>query len=219
MAVTLKGDVEPGGFWGEDIVRVLQNVRDVLNELQADHATFKTATDDLKTLLNSVRNALAGDSVLGKAVLAIGSTPTAVASGAFFYLINGVLYQKAAVTAGTAPGNDVIPQAKYGAVAFDIGADGTIDAVEATANATGYDSAVLAVAGLPAVASDHVRMGYVTATKSDGAFTFGTTQLDAANSTVAYTDTGSALASVGAAVSSSAPASLTNSTAITLNKG
>jgi hypothetical protein len=32
-------------------------------------------------------------------------------------------------------------------------------------------------------------MGYVTATKSDGAFTFGTTALNAANTTVAYTST------------------------------
>lgn len=30
-------------------------------------------------------------------------------------------------------------------------------------------------------------MGYVTAMKSDGAFTFGTTALNAANTTVAYT--------------------------------
>ena len=48
--------------------------------------------------------------------------------------------------------------------------------------------ALLAAAALPAPAADHARMGYVTATKSDGTFTFGTTALNAANSTVAYTD-------------------------------
>ncbi len=95
---------------------------------------------------------------------------------------------KAAVAAGTAPGNDIVPQAKFGAVAFDIGVNGTIDAIEAPANATGYASALLAAAALPAPAADHARMGYVTATKSDGTFTFGTTALNAANSTVAYTD-------------------------------
>jgi len=121
------------------------------------------------------------------AALAIGSTPTAVASGAFTFDIAGTGYSKTAVAAGTAPGNDVIPQTKYGAVAFDIGVNGTIDVVEATGNATGYDSAVLAVAGLPAAEAAHVRMGYVTATKSDGDFTFGTTNLDAENTTVAYT--------------------------------
>jgi hypothetical protein len=34
-----------------------------------------------------------------------------------------------------------------------------------------------------------VRLGYITATKSDGSFTFGTTALNAANSTVAYHST------------------------------
>ncbi len=127
------------------------------------------------------------DALIAGTTLAIGTTPTAVASTYFEYIINGVHYSKAAVAAGTAPGNDVVPQNKYGAVAFDIGANGTIDATEAADNATGYNTAALAVAAIPAVAADHVRMGYVTAIKTDGAFTFGTTELGAANSTVAYT--------------------------------
>lgn len=127
--------------------------------------------------------------VLTTPTLAIGSTATAVSSVAFNYIVNGTPYAKAAVAAGTAPGNDVIPQSKYGAVAFDIGSNGTIDAIEAAANATGYTSAALAIAGVAAAASDHCRMGYVTATKSDGAFTFGGTDLNAANTTVAYTST------------------------------
>lgn len=127
--------------------------------------------------------------MLTSATLAIGSTNTAVASIAFTYFIDGVTCSKVAVATGTAPGNDVIPEDKYGAVAFDIGVDGTIDAVEASTNSTGYTTAALAIDGLPAVATDHVRMGTVTAMKSDGAFTFGTTALNATNSTVAYTST------------------------------
>lgn len=128
-----------------------------------------------------------GEYILNSAALAIGGTTTNVYSGAFGYIINATAYTKAEVAAGTAPGNDVIPQSTYGAVAFDIGADGTIDAIEAADNATGYSTAALAVAGIAAAASDHCRIGWVTATKSDGAFTFGTTALNAANSTVAYT--------------------------------
>ena len=127
--------------------------------------------------------------VLTTPTLAIGSTTSKVSTVAFSFVINGVAYSKAAVTAGTTPGNDVIPQAKYGAVALDIGANGTIDVIEAADNATGYTSAALAIAGVAAAASDHVRLGYVTATKSDGAFTFGTTALNVANSTVTYTST------------------------------
>ncbi len=132
---------------------------------------------------------LAGTGIVTSAGLAIGSIATNVSSTAFSYNISGVGYTKAAVSAGTAPGDDVIPEDTYGSVALDIGADGVIDVVEATANATGYSTAALAVAGIPAVATDHVRMGTVTAMKSDGAFTFGTTALNAANVTTIYSST------------------------------
>jgi len=183
------GDIVENGFTQKDQYTFYGNVVTLVNEL--------------KSLLNEVRNLFAGDYLVTKTTLAIGSTTTAVASAAFDYVVNGTRYSKAAVTTGTAPGNDVIPQSKFGAVAFDIGTNGTIDAIEASDNATGYASAALAVAGLPAVAADHVRMGYVTATKSDGAFTFGTTDLDAANTTVAYTDATAGPAGLSAAITTS----------------
>lgn len=155
-----------------------------------------TLTTALKTQLNRAIGAV--DNLITAPGLAIGSTPANVANGAFAFRVNGMPYEKAAVAAGTAPGNDVVPTGLFGAVAFDIGSDGTIDAVEATDNATGYATAAAAVADLPAVATDHVRMGYVTASKSDGAFTFGTTALNAANTTVVYTD-GTADTTVSAA--------------------
>jgi len=127
------------------------------------------------------------DGVLTTAALAIGTTLTNVANGLFTYFIAGTAYSKPADAAGTAPGNDVIPMGKYGAVAFDIGADNVIDVIEAAANAAGYATAALATAGLAVPLAGHVRMGSVTAMKSDGAFTFGTTALNAANTTVAYT--------------------------------
>lgn len=130
------------------------------------------------------------DFVLNAPTLAIGSDTSAVATAAFAFVIDGAAYAKTAVTTGTEPGNDVIAATKYGAVAFDIGANGTIDVIEATNQAAAqFTSAALAVAALAACASDHVRLGYITATKSDGAFTFGTTALNAANSTVAYYST------------------------------
>ena len=130
----------------------------------------------------------ASDGLLDDPNLAIGSTPANVATGAFDYSIAGVTYSKGAVAAGTAPGNDVVPLGLYGAVALDIDAAGTIAAVEAPANATGYATAVAAAAALPVAAYNKVRIGFVTATKSDTAFTFGTTALNAANTTVAYAD-------------------------------
>lgn len=173
-----------------------------VNKTDAELSGLTTQSADNKTLVNDIRSALKGDYMVSRPGLAIGSTTTAVSNVAFTYTINGVQYSKAAVAAGTAPGNDVVPQSTFGAVAFDIGTDGTIDAVEAPDNATGYASAALAAAALPAAAADHARMGYVTATKSDGAFTFGTTDLNAANTTVAYTDGGTHFEAIGAAVTS-----------------
>jgi hypothetical protein len=167
----------------------------------SDGAATTATIGDNTVLVNDIRAKLKGNYPVSRPALAIGSTKTAVANVAFDFTIAGVRYSKAAVAAGTAPGNDVVPQALFGAVAFDIGADGTIDAIEAADNATGYASAVLAIAGIPAAAAGHARMGNVTATKSDGAFTFGTTLLDAANTTVVYTDGETNLEAIGAAVS------------------
>jgi hypothetical protein len=132
---------------------------------------------------------MSGTGLKNEADLGIGtSANTSVKNTvAVEFDIAGTGYSKA--ISETAPGNDTIPQNKYGAVAFDIGADGTIDAIEATDNATGYDSAALAIAGIPAVAASHTRLGTVTAMSTEaGGFVFGTTALDAANTTVAYTD-------------------------------
>jgi len=162
--------------------------------------TTNEQINDIITLVNDIRSTLKGDYMVSKPGLAIGSTATAVSNVAFDFQIDGVRYSKAAVAAGTAPGNDVIPQSTYGAVALDINAAGTISVAEAAANATGYASAALAIAGIADVADGKARMGTVTATKSDGAFTFGTTDLDAANTTVAYTDGDTAFETIGSAV-------------------
>jgi len=171
---------------------------DWLDELRAVVAENKALVNALKASFTA--------GLLSAPTLAIGSgDKTAVASALFYYMIAGTIYAKAADTAGTEPGNDVIPDGKFGACAFDIGVNGTIDAVEAAANATGYNSAALAIAGIPAVASAHVRMGTVTAKDTGEAFTFGTVALDHAGSTVAYTDGAVGIAIGGTLVTSVVP--------------
>lgn len=147
-----------------------------------------TTVDATNKSIDDIVAKLKGDYVVSLPVLAIGSNKDDVANAAFDYNIGGVRYTRAAITTGTAPGDDVIPEDTFGAVAFDIDATGTITVAEATANATGYVSATEAIAGIPAVASSKARMGTVTASGAEAAFTFGTTLLDAADTTVAYTD-------------------------------
>jgi hypothetical protein len=164
-------------------------------------ATTAKQVAEIVTLVNDIRAKLKGNYNFSLPGLLIGSTATAVANVAFDFILAGIRYTKAAVAAGVAPGNDVIPQATYGAVALDIVAAGTVTIAEAAANATGYASAALAIAGIPAVAAGKARMGTVTVIKSDGDFTFGTTDLDAANVTTVYTDSETTFEAIGAAVS------------------
>jgi hypothetical protein len=219
MALPLRTTLKPEGVEQGDLVRLLQNMRDVINELQADHANLIAVAADSKTLVNDIRAKLQGDYIMGVPALGEGSNADDIASAAFYYSIGGSLYLKAAVTDGTAPGTDVILEDTFGAVALDIGVDGTLDAISADDNATGYASAVLAVAGIPVPEADHVRVGWVTVIKSDGDFTFGTTDFTAANVTAVFTDADNLATALGAAVTTSAPAALTNDTPITLNQG
>jgi hypothetical protein len=119
--------------------------------------------------------------------LSQGSTPANVANVEFDYYIGQTKYTKAAVAAGTAPGNDEIPQGRYGAVAFDISTAGAITATEATNNILGYDTPEQAIADLPLCASTKARMGVVTAMMRGAVFRFGTDSLSDASATVAYT--------------------------------
>jgi|GEM_PF-5880967 hypothetical protein len=101
--------------------------------------------------------------------------------------IAGQVYAVAAAD-GTAPGDDVIVAAKWGAVAFDVGVNGTIDAVEETGQAADQhadEAAAIAALAAQNPEAGHVRIGYVTASKSDGTFTFGTDALVTAGTTTA----------------------------------
>jgi allantoicase len=71
---------------------------------------------------------------------------------------------------------------------LEVGVDGTIDEIGATDNATGYASAALAVAGLPAVQTDHARLGYATVIHTGADFVGGTTEWTASGVTAVYVD-------------------------------
>ena len=105
-----------------------------------------------------------------------GTTPANIAHWNGSYYIGGTNYVLPANLAGVAPGTDVIVQNKFGAVALDVGTDGGVHAIPATNQAAAqFTTAVAAGAALPAVAANHVRLGYITVKNSSGSFTFGTT--------------------------------------------
>lgn len=141
------------------------------------------------SLVNTIRSILTGTmGFLTAPTLSIGTSSKTKLKNAAFTFSDGYGTRYVS-SAETVLGSTVIPQSKYGAVALDIGSDGTIDAVEATGNSTGYTTAALALAAIPQVASGHIRLGTITIIKSDGAFTLGTTNLDAANVTTSISTT------------------------------
>jgi hypothetical protein len=166
-------------------------------EIAAESATIDSNT----TLVNDIRTNLLGNYCVSLPGLALGSSNADdILSAAFDYVIAGKLYHKATVE--TAPGTDAIVATKYGCVALDIDAAGTITAVPATGQvAAEFTSAALAIAALPAVASTKYRMGYVTVVKSDGTFTFSTTEFSAANVTDVFVDNNDYLSGIGSASS------------------
>lgn len=162
----------------------LSDLEKVLRAVLVDLTTLKSFADSLKA-------SLVGKGMLGKAGLAIGSTKPNVANVACSYMIAGVDYPLAANATGTALSGDNVPKNKYGAWALDIDAAGSITIVPAAANATGYASAALAGAGIPAMAAAKVRLGYATAINTGGVFDPGTTELDAVGVTATYVDASS----------------------------
>lgn len=51
MAETLQANITEQGMNQGDVVKFLKNVRDLVNELQADHATNKTTVDECRTAI------------------------------------------------------------------------------------------------------------------------------------------------------------------------
>jgi hypothetical protein len=164
-------------------------VDEVQGKTYVQRATTKVTGDSVTCWTAKQAN----DGMTNLATHATGSTVQKVAHAAFQFVIAGKDYTKAVDAAGTAAMTaETTPQNKYGAHALDIGVDGVVHAnpPAATGNTTGYDSAALAIAALPAVAASHVRMGNVSAMRTNAAgFVWGTTGFNDAETTEAYVDT------------------------------
>jgi len=148
---------------------------------------FQEGVVNASAAVNNTLNFILGDCLFSTAGLAIGSTKSKVAHGAFSYAINGMKYTVAANAAGITLPAVTVPQNLYGAWAFDVGINGVVDVWPSTGNSTGYASANVAVYGIPNPEPDHIRMGVLTVISSDAAgFIAGTTLLDAGAVTAVY---------------------------------
>lgn len=211
MAVALKNNIETTGMAEEDLVLTLQNIRDLVNELRADHATFRTAVNALRT--HSLSRAFA------KSGLAIGGTTTKYKHATQVAFIAGGLLQLSATTADhTFTGVEVITQNTWGL--FLVTLAGTTWKTTPAAALMAYASEAAAIAAMPEPPANEAVMGYITIkARSTVDFTAGTTTLTADNGsgnsqTVNYYDGG--LADMVSLIA--APATLTAAD-VTLAKG
>lgn len=121
---------------------------------------------------------------VGNGLLGRGSTDTAIASGAFRFIITGQAASeaKAAVTTGTAIGAQTVPASLWASYALDIATGGTITVTAAALNTTGYATEALAIAAVPARVTAKARMGYITVLASASTWVAATDALQGGSS-------------------------------------
>lgn len=234
MANTLNSDLKAAGLNQEDLVAFLENTRDVVNELQADHATYKAVVDemaadhatfrtvvaDLKTLLNNLRSFIIADRVVaGDPGLAIDTNFDVQTGNPLVVQISEVMVSVAATTSCDTGTSATFAAAKWGIFLVSVDAAGALTATWDDNSQAGFDSEALAIAALPATPAGEVALGYVTVqAHASNTFTAGTDALQGGTggnpspdtNYYDYADTDLA-ALITAAVSTSAPAALSNS--------
>lgn len=138
--------------------------------------------------------------------LAVASGCTAkVAIAATYNLIDGSVYEKAAV-AGQALSGSTVPSTKYGAFAFEIGTDGVVDLRAATANGTGYATSALALAGIPSTCASHSRLGTISVAAGATNFIPGTTKLTTCNATATFANATTVFNAIAGYLTTAVPA-------------
>lgn len=174
MTVALQSDIQPTGLNQGDLVRFMQNVRDVVNALR--NQSFNRA--------------------LAKSGLAIGGTTTSYKHTTQVpYVAGGILVLSATTADHAFTGTEVITLDTWGVFLITLSAGGTWKSTPAAATMA-YASEALAIAAMPSPPANEAVMGYITIrARSTVNFTAGTTTLTADNGsgnsqTVNYYDGG-----------------------------
>jgi hypothetical protein len=216
MATTLENDIQRSGFYQADLVKYLENIRDVVNELQTDHATFKTAISTLRTEAQTACLTPPNFEIDTNFDIQNGDAFEIVSSG-----VTATIATDQNFDTGTA--TVVTTNAYWACGILSIDIDGTTY-VDWGAEAV---SEAAAKALLSAVtASGEVVCGYVAVQAAAGQdFVAGTDALETgtggqvSQDTNYYNDVKVGAAYVAAAAAIAAPATLTNSTALKLTAG
>lgn len=146
--------------------------------LQSDERQAVVSFNQNLYAMQNLLAALGGADVpMTTGTLAIGTTVT-LATAQQWISINGVIASVAAQTGQAFGALGTIPASTWGLIAVERVAAGTTTFVSAAANyTTGYASEALAIAALPSITADRVRIGYVTVHASASGWVAGTDAL------------------------------------------
>lgn len=217
MANTLQSDIKGDGWNQPDVVRYLENIQLIVNELQTDHATFKTAITALRTADTTVATTPPNFEI---------DTNFDIQNGdAFEIIVDGVAKTVATdVNFDTGTTTVITTVAYWAAALLSIDIDGTTATVDWGAEAVDEAGAKALLSAV--TATGDVVCGYVAVhAKAGEDFVAGTDALtggtggQVAQTTTYYNDVKVGAAYVAAAAAIAAPATLTNSTALKLTKG
>ncbi len=146
--------------------------------LQSDERQAVVSANRMMYALNNLLAQMGGaDCPVTTGALSRGTTVT-LATAQQWLSINGVIASVAAQTGQAFGALGTIPASTWGLIAVERVAAGTTTFVSAAANyTTGYATEALAIAALPAITADRVRIGYVTILASASGFVVGTDAL------------------------------------------
>lgn len=221
MAVlTLPSDIKTTGVNQDSLVTLLTNFVTVINELVDDHATFKTVVDDIKTLTNLNQHRSQNFILSTSPALAIDTNFDVKNTETTVFVAGGVVYTLTDNTSCDTGTVKTITASLWGAFAVEASNATTLAANWASGS---YASEALALAAAKALTPTTSKcvIGFVTVNAHGSGFTAGTDALTTGTGGNVATATNYYSMAVPnfAAVSSSSPAALTNSTDLTLLKG
>lgn len=189
MAETRRFSLRKSGF--EAIASSVTTNKTLTDEIHDDHATditWSTEVDaDLDTLGDCVERLQGRDGVIhSTASFTVGSSATTcVGTGQVTYQMDGRVYSAAVGTTITLTDDGDVDSAKFRAWRILMSKAGVTTTQSADTSADNAQYSLFTLAKT-AITADTVEIGYFTLTKSDGAFDIGSTNTDAANTTLVF---------------------------------
>ena len=155
----------------------LDSVRTLINELRTDHATYRSAVSQEKTIMGQICLSPAG------LAIGVGSKKKILIANTTYYMISGVIKTKTTAEIDFTATTHDVANGSSAYFVLSINSAGTVTITK------GADGGTLTQV-TPSIPSNQAIIGYLTIAASGAIFDATSDDLDAAHLTVTYYDTG-----------------------------